>query len=161
MIRKADNSGLDEELQTELTITKAFIDILHKEQKALIGANLEVLETLPQDKAEMVIQLTQLSKKRDQRLRSRGLNSDRKGMEVLLASCQDVKSTTVKWNELLKLAESAQQLNRTNGDLINTRLRYNQQALNVLQNATGESAPLYGPTGRTFSVKGGRQFGQV
>ncbi len=161
MIRQLDNSGLDEELLTELAITKAFIDILHKEQKALIGANLEVLETLPQDKAELVIQLTQMSKKRDQRLHSRGLNSDRKGMEILLASCQDVKSTTAKWNALLKLAESAQQLNQTNGDLINTRLRYNQQALNVLQNATGESPPLYGPTGRTFNVKGGRQFGQV
>ena len=161
MIRKADLSGLDAELQTELDITASFINLLQKEQEALIGANLEILETLPREKADLTIQLTRLSNRRDQRLSSQGLKSDRKGMETLIARCPKAESTRVKWNELLRLAESAQQLNRTNGDLINTRLRYNQQALTVMQNATDGSAPLYGPTGRTFTVKGGRQFGQV
>ncbi len=161
MIRKADLSGLDAELQIELDMTASFISLLQKEQEALIGANLEILETLPREKAELAMQLTRLSNQRDQRLSSQGLKSDRKGMETLISRCPNAESATVKWNELLRLAESAQQLNRTNGDLINTRLRYNQQALTVMQNATGGSAPLYGPTGRTFTVKGGRQFGEV
>ena len=161
MIRKADLSGLDAELQIELDMTASFIKLLQKEQEALIGANLEILETLPREKSVLVMQLTRLSNQRDQHLSSYGLNSDRKGMEALISRSPNAASVTVKWNELLRMAESAQQLNRTNGDLINTRLRYNQQALTVLQNATGGSAPLYGPTGRTFTVKGGRQFGQV
>ena len=48
------------------------------------------------------------------------------------------------WQQLLALAENAQQLNQINGSMIDTRLRNNQQALAILQAAAKQSA-LYGP----------------
>lgn len=154
-----DNS-LTVELQLELKITEAFLDILRKEQDALVGGDIERLEALPRDKAELVMQLAKLAKQRDQRLISKGLSRDRKGMETLLADSHDAKAATAEWHELLRLAEEVQQLNQTNGEIISTRLRHNQQTLGVLQSATG-TTPLYGPTGKTFTLKGGRQLGQV
>ena len=157
---KISDNDLTADLQLELKTTEAFLNILRKEQEALVGGDIEHLEALPRDKAELVMQLAKLAKRRDQCLISRGLNPDRKSMEALLAVSHDAKTATAEWRELLRLAEAAQQLNQTNGEIIATRLRQNQQALTVLQGAAGIT-PLYGPTGKTFALKGGRQLGQV
>jgi len=157
---KINGNGLTMDLQLELKMAEAFLNVLQKEQEALVGGGIEHLETLPRDKAELVMQLAKLAKRRDQHLISLGLTPDRKGMEALLANDRDAKTAIAKWHELLRLAESAQQLNQTNGEIITTRLRQNQQALTMLQGAAGIT-PLYGPTGKTFTLKGGRQLGQV
>jgi flagella synthesis protein FlgN len=157
---KINGNDLTADLQLELKMTEAFLEVLKKEQEALVGGDIEHLETLPRDKAELVMQLAKLARKRDQHLISRGLTPDRKGMEALLADNHDAKTATAKWHELLRLAESVQQLNQTNGEIIATRLRHNHQALTVLQGAAG-TTPLYGPTGKTFTLKGSRQLGQV
>lgn len=63
------------------------------------------------------------------------------------------------WEEILALAERAQRLNQTNGELIQTKLRRNQQSLAVLSNAVNK-ANLYGPDGQTsFSPGSGRSLG--
>lgn len=157
---KINDNDLTADLQLERKTTEVFLNILQKEQEALIGGDIEPLEALPRDKAELVMQLAKLAKQRDQRLISRGLSPDRKSMEALLADSHDAKTATAEWHELLRLAEAAQQLNQINGEIIATRLRHNQQALTVLQGAAG-TTPLYGPTGKTFTLKGGRQLGQV
>ena len=158
-IKMSDNDYIAE-LQLELKATEAFLSLLRKEQEALVGGDIEHLEALPRDKAELVMQLAKLAKRRDQRLISRGLSRDRKGMETLLADSHDAMTATAKWHELLRLAEEVQQLNQINGEIIATRLRHNQRTLGALQSAAG-TTPLYGPTGKTFALKGGRQLGQV
>lgn len=147
-------------LRQERKMTEIFLDILKKEQEALIGDDIERLETLPRDKAEIVMQLAELARQRDKALIEQSLSTDRKGMETLLARRSDAETVTVEWHELLRLAEAAQQLNQINGEIITTRLRHNQRSLVAIQNATG-AAPLYGPTGKTSTLKGGRQLGQV
>ena len=63
------------------------------------------------------------------------------------------------WQEILALAERAHQINKTNGELIQTKLRRNQQLLAVLSNAVNK-ANLYGPDGQTsFSPGSGRSLG--
>lgn len=63
------------------------------------------------------------------------------------------------WQEILTLAERARQLNNTNGELIQMKLRHNQQTLTVLSNAVNK-ANLYGPDGQTsFSPGSGRSLG--
>ncbi|NDU86179.1 MAG: flagellar protein FlgN [Ferrovum sp.] len=57
-------------------------------------------------------------------------------------------------------AQIAEQTNRTNGELIQIRLRHNQQALTVLQQAA-QTATLYGPDGQSRPPTGsGRTLGQ-
>ena len=63
------------------------------------------------------------------------------------------------WRQLLALAEKARELNQLNGNMIDTRLRNNQQALAILQAAANQSA-LYGPDGQTHGLGLGRPLGK-
>lgn len=63
------------------------------------------------------------------------------------------------WQEILALGERAQRLNQANGELIQMKLRRNQQLLAVLSSAVNK-ANLYGPDGQTsFSPGSGRSLG--
>lgn len=63
------------------------------------------------------------------------------------------------WQEILTLVDRCKQLNNTNGELIQIKLRHNQQTLTVLSNAVNK-ANLYGPDGQTsFSPGSGRSLG--
>lgn len=63
------------------------------------------------------------------------------------------------WQKALDLAKRSQQLNRTNGELIQMKLRHNQQSLAVLSNAVNR-ANLYGPDGQPrFAPGSGRSLG--
>ncbi|WP_297477880.1 flagella synthesis protein FlgN [Ferrovum sp.] len=53
-------------------------------------------------------------------------------------------------NALLANTQKAETTNRTNGELIQIRLRHNQQALTILQQAA-QKATLYGPDGQTLA----------
>lgn len=63
------------------------------------------------------------------------------------------------WQETVSLAKRAKRANQTNGELIQMKLRRNQQMLAVLSNAV-DKANLYGPDGQTsFSPGSGRSLG--
>ena len=63
------------------------------------------------------------------------------------------------WQKIRGLAVRAQQLNHTNGELIQMKLRHNQQTLAVLSNAA-DKANLYGPDGQhSFSTGSSRSLG--
>ena len=63
------------------------------------------------------------------------------------------------WQEIRTLAARAQQINHTNGELIQMKLRHNQKSLAVLSNAVNK-ANLYGPDGQpSFSPGSGRSLG--
>jgi flagella synthesis protein FlgN len=63
------------------------------------------------------------------------------------------------WKEITALAGRAQMLNNANGEVIQMKLRHNQQALSVLSNAVNQSN-VYGPDGQTsFSPGSGRSLG--
>jgi flagella synthesis protein FlgN len=65
---------------------------------------------------------------------------------------------SVTWNSLLADAEQARNLNRTNGVLIESRLRFNQAALAALRDAMRQ-ATLYGPDGSPEFKSQGRALG--
>lgn len=63
------------------------------------------------------------------------------------------------WQKIRDLAYRSQQLNRTNGELIQMKLRQNQQSLAVLSKAA-DKANLYGPDGQhNFTPGSGRSLG--
>lgn len=138
--------------------TRNFIDLLEREQRALRQADVSSLLTLAKEKAQQAQQLIQLADVRNRWLVTLGYTRDRNGMEQGLQGC-DSPGATDAWRELLQLAETASQLNKINGILIGQRLRYNQQALSVLQAAT-RSAGLYGADGQPTLFSGGRRLGE-
>ena len=152
-------------LRLERDAVKAFVEILRREQDALIQGQGEDLDSIASSKERMVKQLADFGERRNRYLASQGLARDAKGMDAWLsarpvntASAERPEASTAVWSDLLRLARIAQQLNQTNGAIIATRLQNCQRAFVALQGATGTTT-LYGPKGQTFGIGGRRAPG--
>ena len=138
-------------LQLEQDAIKTFIEILEKEQNALVQGNIENLDYLASQKTQIIKKLADLGTKRDQYLAVQGLSLDTECGNNRLPSADTLTNTA--WTELLQLAKTAKQLNQINGTIISTRLQQSQQALAALKSAAG-NVSLYGPKGQTMAISG-------
>jgi flagella synthesis protein FlgN len=94
-----------------------------------------------------------MSRSRRQSLLGNNLDN----METWIA--QNSPQSKALWSDIRKLADQAQQLNTTNGELINSQMRHNQQALNILYNSSKSAAGIYGPDGQANLNSSGRHLG--
>ena len=158
----ASPSDLIKNLEAELRAFQDFIQALQTEQDALVQGNVDPLLELARSKSEKVVLLSQLAESRTRFLSAQGYSQEQGGMAKWLQQQRDGGNPqiAVLWQQLLALAENAQQLNQINGSMIDTRLRNNQQALAILQVAANQSA-LYGPDGQTLALGLGRPIGKV
>jgi flagella synthesis protein FlgN len=152
-------------IKAELEAFRELVQVLQTEEDTLIRGDVDQLSELARTKSEKVILLSQLAAKRTQFLTRQGFSGDRAGMGKWLEQ-HDVggaQEISAIWNELIEQAELSRQLNQTNGMVIETRLRHNQQALAVLQAAAMQQSATYGPDGQTHThIPGmGRPLGKV
>lgn len=153
-------------LQHELLAFQQFHSLLQTEQDALVTGNTDSLIGLAQQKNQKVIELTQLADQRNTYLTPRAGSTQQIGMEAWLASFDpaDQQGAGKIWRELIELARTAKMLNQLNGQLIQTRLANNQQALAVLLSANVTSSNLYGKDGQAYATPptaGGRPLGKA
>lgn len=158
---KNDSSTADftSRLQTERDALKEFVTLLETEQQALISGNTEQLLTLADNKVLAAHELSKLAKVRSDGLLALTGKTESGGMMAWLQA--NAANSLPVWQDILQLAEKAQQLNRTNGMLIQTKLRHNQQALMALQSAAYSTSGLYGPDGQPSLPASGRILGSV
>jgi flagella synthesis protein FlgN len=150
--------SLDSHLQAERDALAAFVDLLETEQNTLLSGDTDLLQTLTESKTLAVAKLTRLADQRKSNMGVQGLlasTGTAEWLKVNAASCLPL------WLEIQKLAEQAQNLNRTNGVLIQNKLRYNQQALAALSSVANHIQGLYGPDGQPHLSKPGRTLGSV
>lgn len=147
-------------LKAELEAFKGFCDILRTEQESLLQGHIDNLLALAKLKSDKVQQLTQLASERNRYLELKSLPPDQRGIEVLSQSPFIGEDIAKTWHQLIDFAKIAQQLNLSNGIMIETKLQHNQQALAVLQ-AAANQASLYGPDGKTQAAGLGRPLGKV
>jgi len=140
-------------LNNELAALRKFVDLLTTEQQFLLNNDTDKLLTLSEAKTQAANQLLEMANSRRKSL----LVNSSDSMEAWLVK-QAPNSRTV-WNDIQKFAAEAQHLNSTNGELINSRMRNNQQALSVLHNAAKNAAGLYGPDGQANISSSGRHLG--
>lgn len=138
-------------LQLEQDAIKTFIEILEKEQNALVQGKIEDLDYFASQKTQIIKKLADFGNKRDQYLVAKGLSLDTECINNVLLSEDNDTLINIVWTELLQLAKTAKQLNQTNGTIISTRLQQSQQALVALKSAAG-SVSLYGPKGQTVAI---------
>lgn len=134
-----------------------FIALLEREQGMLVENLTDQLLELSEQKSTDALNLNELAETRRTLLRK---NLPQLGADAISAWLETHSPQGLAvWQEILALAERAQRLNRTNGELIQMKLRSNQQLLAVLSNAVNK-ANLYGPDGQTsFSPGSGRSLG--
>jgi flagella synthesis protein FlgN len=146
-------------LLEEQDALKSFVSLLETEQQALLGGNPEQLLALSENKIRAASELGKLAENRQNGLLAFGAINGVGGVKVWLQA--HAANLLPVWRNIQQLAAQAQQLNRTNGVLIQTKLRHNQQALTALQNAAHKTSGLYGPDGQPHLTGAGRVLGSV
>jgi flagellar biosynthesis protein FlgN len=146
-------------LHVERDALRAFVTLLETEQQNLVGGHTEQLLTLAESKAKAVHTLNELASTRKNNLLSRGAKIETGGITTWLQA--HAATSLCVWQDIQQLAEQAHHLNRTNGILIQSKLRHNQQTLTVLHNAASGANGLYGPNGQPHISISGRIFGSI
>ena len=140
-------------LNDELAALRKFVVLLTSEQQCLLNNDTDGLLTLSEAKMQAAMQLTEIGNARRKNLLAGTTDS----METWIA--RHAPGSRAVWSEIRKLAAQAQHLNSTNGELINTSMRHNQQALSALHSAAKSAAGLYGPDGQANIGSSGRHLG--
>jgi flagella synthesis protein FlgN len=146
--------NLPSHLINERDKLRAFILLLEKEQQALLTQDSEQLLSLAELKTLETNKLAELS---NQRRRSMNLSAD--NFDTAAWILKNAPSCSVTWNEIRELATRAHHLNQINGEVIQLKLRSNQQALTVLLGASQSAAGLYGRDGQPSLPIAGRTLG--
>ena len=141
------------QLDNELAELRKFVALLNQEQQSLLSNDVDGLLALSESKSQAASLLTQIGTQR----RSTLLNVSTPDMETWMSKHAPEKYPL--WQEIRRLANEAQQLNNTNGELIQARMRSNHQALGTLFKSTQNVAGLYGPDGQTNINSAGRHLG--
>lgn len=135
-------------LVTERDAFARFLGLLEAESASLIKGDVEELVRLARVKSEQVDTLNGLAKERGQFLAHEGFKPDRIGMSewLVVHGGPDGERLSRLWQSLVHDASEARRMNERNGVLIDSRLRFNQAALNALRGVS-QTATLYGPDG--------------
>jgi len=150
-----------EVLVAEREAFAAFLDLLQAESAALLRADVDDLMQLAGRKLAVVEALSDLGRRRRRQLVEDGFPADSMGMtEWLLVHAGNNHATLSRvWKDLQATARASRDLNRSNGVLIESRLRFNQSALTALRAAMQQST-LYGPDGSPdFDGRTSRELG--
>ncbi len=150
MFLQQDIARFMNELKAESNSLRTFIEILKKEESALIEGKFEDIDYLTSDKTKLIRELIQSDDQRNVFFHKIGLSLDRKSIDYWLSELAEQNSEIkALWKELLNLAKTAQQFTHSNGLIIANRLQHNQRSLATLYSAVGNAA-LYGPKGQTY-----------
>ena len=147
------------QMHAERTALHAFIRLLESEQQALLNEQTEQIQALADNKTKMVQELISLVNARRNGMLIRGIKFEPGSMQTWLQTHTAINLTT--WHEILQMATQAQHMNRTNGELIQVKMRHNQQTLTMLHNATHSVNGLYGPDGQPSLSASGRILNSV
>ncbi|MEQ1776753.1 MAG: flagellar protein FlgN, partial [Burkholderiales bacterium] len=126
-------NNLHATLAAENEALLTFIETLRQEQQVLLKGKTDHLGLFAEQKAQSILELTTWGEQRLQLLRHCGMTPNRAGMEQLLNEhYAGDGSEAEQWEQLLRLATAANQINSSNGMLISARMKYTQRALNTL-----------------------------
>ncbi|MDD2700510.1 MAG: flagellar protein FlgN [Sideroxydans sp.] len=145
-------SDIQNRLTEERTALQAFIGLLEREQQILLSPDTEPLLDLSSEKTRAAEALTALVKKRAQYI-----SAERGKTEAWLRS--NAAGALTVWQDIQNMGQQAAQMNKTNGELIQVRMRYNQQAVQALLGASEQTAGLYDTKGKTNMPGSGRTLG--
>lgn len=135
-------------LHDECQAASRLLEVLKQEQEYLVGADVERLAPLTEEKAGLVARMTALAQQRHASLHSVGYEAGEAGMQAWLENPAAGQAHASLWQELLATVRAAKEMNRTNGLLIGQHMANNQKALHILQGSP-QTGGVYGPNGQT------------
>ena len=167
--------------QSEATLVQSLISVLEREQKTLVSADIESIEMLMDEKAQILQKISSASQARYQQLKVQGFEASEAGMASFIqsiipnaefnttlnssANSEAAQYETAKyetathWMDFQKSLTQAKELNRVNGVLISRHFNRNREMLSDLQGNQQNkqsTSMIYGANGQQ---SGGQQLG--
>lgn len=141
------HQAMAEILADELATARLLLDSLHAERDALAANRVEQLETLAEQKQGLAERLESLARRRRSALLESGVG------DSFDAWVKAQHALQRNWSAIIDILENCQQLNRTNGRVVDQLQRRTRNTLALLQGQSGIQE-LYGPGGKTESSSG-------
>lgn len=137
--------SLSSVVQQQHQLLEQLKQLLEHEQQLLSQGSIdgEALTQVAADKTPVYEQLERLESQRDEFAQQAGFSNSPRDMQAFALQ----ENTLNAWNAMRLVAQRVAQLNRLNGELIEHRLRHNQQMLNLLRESSAEHAPTYSASG--------------
>lgn len=151
----AASPDLATRLSEESSAWQALLNILKKEEQALVDGEADLLPKLTALKMVQLQTLSNLAHARHDTLLAAGLTSDHAGMDAWLAQ-QGKPEPHNQWASLQTMEQMAQAMNQRIGVLIELRLNSTRQALNVLVQAATSQGGLYDQAGCSVASRNGK-----
>lgn len=136
-------------LEHEIDLVRQFIGVLQSEAQALELPNDDkALKTSTNQKMHFSELLDQAAHRRRSQLKELGFSADKAGLDSAAIQHPALQAPC---SLLYAAAREADSLNTANGAVIDTYLKHNQQAIDLLRNIAGPDN-LYNAYGRTSAV---------
>ena len=155
-----NTTQLTQQLSQELELTLSLQQCLEKERHALEQQDTEALMNNASHKDQLVQQLEQSARLREQLLSQQGLPADRSGMQQLLDTTNDSKLQDC-WQKLCTAAEQCRENNRQLGMLIQREQTGVRQAQHILQRGTTVDNHSYDSSGQSGHDNTTRNIGKA
>jgi flagella synthesis protein FlgN len=138
-------------LTEEVRVLDSFVELLNREQTALVGGKPEQLPPLAEAKTGLIDKLNRLETTRSELVGGR----DKSDMERWLGDHTSQQNVYTLWEQIKNLSREARRLNTLNAQLLALHLRRTSEALDILTRHHRNNL-TYGSDGQTGTLTGSR-----
>lgn len=138
--------GVSAMFEQDRTLVKELLWLLSREQTSLINADIDAMEVLLDEKAQLLQAISASVQIRHNALAKLGFEPNENGMSAWVAKNATPEQVDA-WREFQQVLTQAKEMNRLNGQLINKHFTRNHQFLQQLQG--GQTTGVYGANGQT------------
>ena len=146
-------------IEDDIAPMQELLDLLQKEAVALHGRDMAPLENILARKQSLIVLLEQQGLRRNNLLASLGLSPDRAGVEAVAAQSPNGELLLQQLDVISQLMQACQQLNETNGRIIQVQQHVTNNQVRILMG--GDSPSLYDSRGSTSPLAKPRALSQV
>ena len=145
-------------IEDDIAPMQELLDLLQKEAVALHGRDMAPLENILARKQSLIVLLEQQGLRRNNLLASLGLSPDRAGVEAVAAQSPNGELLLQQLDVISQLMQACQQLNETNGRIIQVQQHVTNNQIRILMG--GDSPSLYDSRGSTSPLAKPRALSQ-
>nr|WP_314482453.1 flagellar protein FlgN [uncultured Pseudomonas sp.] len=146
-------------IEQDIAPMQELLELLQNEAVALHGRDMQLLEQILARKQSLIILLEQHGQRRGQLLADLGLSADRVGVQAVAAQSPHGDVMLERLDTLAQLMDECQQVNSTNGRIIQVQQQVTNNQVRILMG--GDSPSLYNSRGSTSPLNKPRALSQV
>ncbi|MFF7064422.1 flagellar export chaperone FlgN [Pseudomonas sp. NPDC008258] len=146
-------------IEDDIAPLQELLELLQKESVALHGRDMAPLESILARKQSLIVLLEQQGLRRNNLLTNLGLSADRAGVEAVAAQSPNGELILQQLDVISQLMQACQQLNETNGRIIQVQQHVTSNQIRILMG--GDSPSLYDSRGSTSPLAKPRALSQV